>query len=424
MRSNRLLAAIAGLAMLVFCAGSLKLLSMRFEAGDIYPPYSSLRTDPLGIRAYYEALQEIPGMTVARNYQGLDRIPLEESAALIIGGVESHALQHADEQTAKALDAFVRNGGRLVLLFYPDRSGRFRPGERKKPAEENHAGNPEKDQAQGKKDERPKERVAEEDIGRVSLYDRWGFGTALSEKKAGAEQESRQRPKAGQADRVAPDALLPASLAWHSDRFFSGLDSAWQVLYALDGNAVMIERQLGSGTIAAATDSYFVSNEAAAKERYPALFAWIAGPHRKVLFDESLHGVQEQPGVAALARRYRLGGLAAVFLLLAGLFLWKNATGLGPPRQGEAEEAPRESDAGRDSLAGLAGLLRRNIPASQVVTVSVDEWEKTMRYRRQEFREEVRRIGAAVATAQDGRAGHPVALYRRISKILSERNNR
>ncbi|GAB4487761.1 MAG: hypothetical protein OHK006_17310 [Thermodesulfovibrionales bacterium] len=424
MRSNRLLAVVSGLVLLVFCAGSLKLLSMRFEAGDIYPPYSSLRTDPLGVRAYYEALERIPGMTVARNYRGLDLLPAEGDAALFIAGIERYSLQHADEGVAKALDAFVRQGGRLVLLFYPDRSNRFRPGEREKPADEKRSGNPGEDQEQAKKEEHTKERAAEEDTGRVSLYDRWGFGTALLEKKDGTGQGKRPRPKAGQAVRVAPDASLPASLAWHSDRFFSGLDSAWQVLYAVDGNAVMIERQLGSGTIAAATDSYFVSNEAVVKERHPALFAWIAGPHRRVLFDESLHGVQERPGVAALARAYRLEGMAAVFLLLAGLFLWKNATGLGPPGQREDEDAAQTAGSGRDSLAGLVGLLRRNIPASQVVKMSVDEWKKTMRYRRQEFREEARKIGAAVAGAQDGRTGNPVALYRQISKILSERNNR
>ena len=40
----------------LFVLGVIYLFLLRFEAGDVYPPYSSLRADPLGTMAWYESL--------------------------------------------------------------------------------------------------------------------------------------------------------------------------------------------------------------------------------------------------------------------------------------------------------------------------------------------------------------------------------
>ena len=34
---------------------------LRFESGDVYPVYSSLRSDPLGTRAFYDSLEDLEG---------------------------------------------------------------------------------------------------------------------------------------------------------------------------------------------------------------------------------------------------------------------------------------------------------------------------------------------------------------------------
>ena len=41
------------------------LFQLRFEQGDIYPAYSSLRADPLGTKVFYESLETLPGLSVA-----------------------------------------------------------------------------------------------------------------------------------------------------------------------------------------------------------------------------------------------------------------------------------------------------------------------------------------------------------------------
>ena len=44
-----------------------------------------------------------------------------------------------------------------------------------------------------------------------------------------------------------------------------------------------------------------------------------------VVFDEEHNGLRDNPGIASLARKYRLHGVIAGLILLAGLFVWKKA---------------------------------------------------------------------------------------------------
>jgi hypothetical protein len=62
-----LLAAALGLAAIAL------LFELRFSAGDVYPRYSSLSTDPVGVKALYDSLARIPGLTVGRSFVPLER---------------------------------------------------------------------------------------------------------------------------------------------------------------------------------------------------------------------------------------------------------------------------------------------------------------------------------------------------------------
>src|SRR5277367_1053567 len=56
------------------------------ETGDVYPPYSSLRTDPLGAKALYESL-DAAGVAVDRLYK--ERAVLESPGdAMLVLGVD------------------------------------------------------------------------------------------------------------------------------------------------------------------------------------------------------------------------------------------------------------------------------------------------------------------------------------------------
>ncbi len=66
-----------------FFYGLFHLFQLRFELGDIYPEYSSLRTDPLGTMALYESLQKLPGLSVGRDFSAENRLPEGEKTVYL-----------------------------------------------------------------------------------------------------------------------------------------------------------------------------------------------------------------------------------------------------------------------------------------------------------------------------------------------------
>src|SRR5687767_6849307 len=59
----------------VFGLGVTWLFDLRLSGGDIYPPYSTLRADPLGTRALHDALQRLPEVEVERSLKPLRKLP-------------------------------------------------------------------------------------------------------------------------------------------------------------------------------------------------------------------------------------------------------------------------------------------------------------------------------------------------------------
>lgn len=54
------------LVLVVFFVAMHRLMRDRLDQGDVYPPYSTLRADPLGSKAFYDALESTPGVEVSR----------------------------------------------------------------------------------------------------------------------------------------------------------------------------------------------------------------------------------------------------------------------------------------------------------------------------------------------------------------------
>jgi hypothetical protein len=217
------------------------------------------------------------------------------------------------------------------------------------------------------------------------------------------------------------DLPLPRTLDWHGGVVFTNLDDAWRVIYARGANAVLIERLFGKGSVVMATDCYFVSNEAMEKDRHADLLAWLVGANKNVVFDEAHFGVVETSGVAMLMRKYRLHGLAAGLLLLAGLFIWKNACHLVPPH---AEQEQSGYIAGKDSAAGFVNLLRRSIAPRDLLPTCFAEWKKSAgpagqssAPRRQQAEAEFQ-----AENSLPPKDRNPVATYQRICSILGNHN--
>jgi Domain of unknown function (DUF4350) len=401
-----------------FLSGVVHLFLLRFEAGDSYPVYSSLRADPLGSKALYDSLGSLEGVVVSRNYQPLSRLGQYPDATLFLFGMPASSLNDMGREEARALESFALGGNRLVLLLYPEkpRARQAQPAQNCGAAEKDKGGEqgPEKD-APGKGPKKGQD--GRKGAGSIDLAEGWKVGLSWEEPSADADGSRRTSalPAPGQQGLVGP-------LSWHSSLRFEGLGAEWKALYEVDGKAVVIERAYGKGTIVLASDSWFVSNEALVKERRPGLLARLVGPNSAVIFDETHFGIRENPGVAALGRKYRLQGLFAGLLLLAALFIWKNSMSLVPPGEGRPERSAG-AQGGRDSLAGLAGLLRRTVPQSDILAACAEEWKKTNRKGAPDAAGDAALVESIMAneTKRPARGRDPVRAYRQIHTLLAER---
>ena len=103
-----------------FALGLWHLFRLRFETGDVYPPYSSLRADPLGTMAFYESLARLPGISVSRDFTEANRLPPPAGTTYLHLAARSHDWDRLPEALFREIEGFVLRGGRLVVAFYPE----------------------------------------------------------------------------------------------------------------------------------------------------------------------------------------------------------------------------------------------------------------------------------------------------------------
>lgn len=404
-----------GMGATLFAAGVIYLFQLRFEAGDVYPPYSSLRADPLGTMAWFESLQKLPSLTVRRDVSSNSKLPEDKDTTYLHLAAEEMEWRWLETDVLNDIEAFATRGGRLVVTMHPVTGrGYFPSAPPTMPITmTNTAGTNAPSSKSAKRTSKKKSKSAPADfLNRISLQKRWGVDFVRVPLKQGVNDayepvEAEKRT----------DLPLPDKLDWHSALVLTNLDSSWRTIYSRSNNPVMVERKFGRGSVVIATDSYFLSNEAMWKERQPQLLAWCVGPAAQVVFDEAHLGVVEDTGVAVLMRRYRLTGAIGGLVILALLFIWKNSTSLVPPH---ADAAASGYVAGRDATAGFVNLLRRNIPAREVLDVIFDEWTKALLHRRNVRIASVDRAQAVmeVERALPAGARNPIRAYQEISRAL------
>lgn len=355
----------------VFAVGLFQLLKLRFEAGDVFPPYSSLRADPLGAMAFYEALERMPDMKVERDISASNRLPEGKNTTYLHLGAGTREWEWIDDEEFRTIEDFVTAGGRLVVTFFPEvtKPVVIFPSEEEEEREKSAKKKVDKEPSPSKPKKKRSARSTSEKIRqRNSMKERWGIEIAFRELEAGTNNY-----ESSWVQRRA-DLALPEALEWHSGVIFTNLSANWQIIYARGTNAVLVERKFGAGTVVMAGDSFFISNEAMVNDRHPELLSWFIGPSHDVVFDEAHFGIVETEGVATLFRKYHLYAVVGALLLLAVLFIWKNAFSFVPPWQ---MTRAQQFVAGRETSAGFVNLLRRNIPSRDLLRVCFAEWKKS-----------------------------------------------
>jgi hypothetical protein len=413
---------------------------MRFETGDVYAPYSSLRSDPLGTRALFKSLARLNGLTVRRNYEALSKIDSGRDTTFLYLGVKARNWEVVQEDLLKVFEKITTEGGRLVLSFLPvvnppDKNDRAKsrsptptkePGPNNPPNDiENKTANPQtpegqdadqnKPSAPKKSGKTPSKKRLVDTCKCASLQERWGVTF---------DYQPQSAAKQNQAISVSGSEgvlrLLPVS--WHTVLFFEDLQPPWKTIYALDDRPVIIEKTMGRGSIVFTADSFFVSNEALLVDRNPALLAWLIGPNSQVVFDEYHLGIMKTKGVAALIRSYRLHWFFVGLAFLAALVVWKNAIHFVPPPRHapNLNQAPLASE--RDHTQGLISLLRRNIAVNDILTVCVAEWKKAANRGDKIVTEKISKIESLleVQESPSKKEIDPVDGYHKICSILSE----
>jgi hypothetical protein len=346
-----------------FSYGLWKLYELRFAAGDIYPAYSSLRADPMGSKALYESLLQLPDASAERNYLPLEKAP-KGNATLLFLGEEPYIFEALTEKRLKEFEALALSGSRVVIAMRPLlRLPAQKPEQKAAPEIEIHDPLP--------------------------ILKRWRVSFGYITRPADEDDES-----------------------------VTGTPKQTALYFRYEGKTMpRLELPFGNGVIVLLANCYPLSNEAlAGDDRDVELLAWTIGGNRHVIFDEHHLGITESGGIVTLARKYRLEGMAAALLLLLGLFIWKNSTSFLPPRE---QTQTDDSVEAKDISAGLANLLRRNVPRKQLLQLCLKEWENSQhggRYYSPVKLERMRNMARQETDAAE--------TYRRMSKILTERSDR
>ena len=400
---NRILIFFCLFILAVFLIGTARLFELRFKSGDVYPPYSSLRADPLGSKAYFEGLASIESLSASRNFRSISRLGSGRGTTFFLLGMHEHDLESVPENYFKAITHFVASGGRLAISFFPIKKQKRSAG--KKAETDEHAsetgcnGQTESDL------KKPQDRF-------LSLIDYWGINFNYRTKP----WENKQAARAAKA--YADE--LPEFISSHTALSFDELGDAWKPVYSRDGFPVLIERQFGSGTVVFVADSYLFSNEALLKDRHPGLLTWLVGENRSVIFDESHFGIRENAGVAGLARKYRLQWFFFGLVIVSGLFVWKNSAVFVPPSD-DSRTAGRDVASEKDYTAGLVSLLRRNISSGDILGVCFREWEKSSAADRKRPDEMIKQVKAVIDTESQltSHKADPVKGYQAICEICN-----
>jgi len=408
-----------------FTFGLIHLFNLRFESGDNYPPYSSLRADPLGSKALYESLDHL--MSARRHLKPLSRLGDGRDTTLIWLGEEVKELRFLPGEF-KDIETFVRTGGRVVIGLLPvlekPRINRFATrsargkGTPRRPANPSPATAPTNSPGWQPGDEFG-------DFRKVSVREHWNVSFDYAE--LSKTDDGKIVPVLAVRRGVPDDSPLPRSIPVHTSLHFDKAGADWRTIYArvtgTNVQPVIIERTMGKGSIVLSADSFPFSNEALRREREPELLAWFVGPAREVIFDETHLGVQESPGVATLARKYRLGGVLAALLILAGLFIWKNSASFMPPYEEQLARERGDLVEGKGSAAGFINLLRRNIAPGDLMKVCLEQWNAHFAHARKPSGAKLESMQKIIDAENvlEPRQRNPIATYRKLSEILSKR---
>ena len=323
------------LALILALTASYRLIALRLGSGDSYPPYSTMRYDPLGSALLFDALSRIDGIEVARNFvPPTQMIGGSDSTIIFLGSWGRWGWQPNSD--AMHLQ-YARDGARVIIGFRHEEPSDTPVFHRL------HSDTP-------SQDTRPYYRSILE------------VGTVY------ATKNERRTSWAIPADPYRNADSIPCYTALT----FESFTADWTVLYRRDGKPVVLERRYGKGSVVLCAPAFLFTNESLNKQPHAEFLATLIGPTRQVIFDEYHFGVTHTENIAMIALRHGLGFPALGLVALALLFIWRNATSLVPRITGHTADY---TAAGFDTAEGIVSLLRKNIAIGGLPAAIDAEWK-------------------------------------------------
>lgn len=416
--------AIFGLiCIILFTTGLAWLFWMRFQAGDLYPPYSSLRCDPLGTRVLYESLRSTHVSGATRNFSPLGQVKPAAGDTFMVCGLSGAGGFLRAPMWQPLLDRIARDGSRLIIAFtpshrYAERAPAAPQAARENPCDKRKARS---GASRGADDDRsPQTGSSGSDRRRpaVTKSDRstWAgvmaqLGVALQTVDAHGDAFTDTAQRTFQAH-----GELPVRIPWRAPLCFDLQDTVWQTVYTWENRPVIIQRSWGKGSVVMSSDSYLFSNEAMRRDRQTDLLAWMIRPSGRVIMDELHNGLVQQPGIAVLMRKYRLGGTAACLVVLVVFMIWRH-TAVFAPRPADRRNDGQEGIG--PSVDGWTGLMRQHISPQDLLCTGHQAWRSSAAAGRVS-EERLLQVGHLVeASGADPRRYPPAAVYRSICELLA-----
>ncbi len=419
--------------LLVFAAGGAALQHMlraRYEAGEGYPQYSSMRADPLGTRALLESLNQLHGVTASRNFAELKFLEGNRRKTLILAGLSATDFNESHALNTRSLTLFASAGGRVVIALKPKvEEGRV----------ERVQQNAEKDARRETAEEKPKKQPSPIPPPKIEPK---RSGPAPANSTLSQAFKIKAKPVEFRLGLVGGHTLTPSAASeiasdelprWFSNDFFERIEPSsylemadlpppgtWNAVATKAGRMVVLERRMGAGSVVLCSDRYFLSNEALWKDPRASFLAWLLGGASKVIFEETHfgYGIGDSEGVMTLARRYGMQGLFIGGFLLFVLAVWRQSVSLVPPDPMEdLGHWRQDAIEGQSAASGLEGLLRRGIPGRDLLKRCWEAWEGSKAATSsipQERRDAARDLIYGAPKEADA-----AALYRRSIQILN-----
>ncbi|ACL02675.1 hypothetical protein Dalk_0972 [Desulfatibacillum aliphaticivorans] len=450
--------------LLLAAAAVMHIFALNFEKGNLYPPYSSLRSDPLGTRGLHDSLVNLKSVDVERNYYSFDRMQEDPPSVFLVSGAPSKGMLMGRKRIAEKLGALAMKGDRVVVTF--SIIGKWEPIEDEEDLEDSKESK-EQGEKEAETENAPSESVLQKPQPDESSKLEQAVGDEDSGEEAAVKETSEEEDSKddGEEKEISPrvekirdylnlhdiatgkenwglsmnqnpdfvfgdsqailsleyaDSGLAPNVSWYSSWFFEDISPKWRVIYTYQDKPVMVERDFGRGSLVFSTDSYFLSNESLAEKPSTELLVWLFKPYDRVVFDEWHLGIAKQEGISTLARKYGLAGAGLALLLWALLYVWHNAAPLVPRKsEGPSKGGNGEHISSRGYAEAMASLLRRNITNEEVLRHCFLLWENAAKNDKDLPKELQEKVQLAVLSPGKASVKEVVEAYNRAVDILA-----